>query len=454
MFLRKFSSIFRSNKNQQITASSVFATGGVPSITYVERHHLGLEARLADALARKHGFTIISGPTKCGKSVLCQRAMGTKKPITVHGGQVQKPEDFWQHIAHKLDIPGTKLKTRTKTWSFRNLVGISSGIPTIVKKNISADSTSGGQQSEALTYAAVPILDALTAMKDQDTALIIEDFHYIDKSTQRRIVRALKSAVFEGLTVIILAVPHRAFDPADVENEVEGRVHYVEVPRWSENDLSEIAELGFSALSLDIPAPIRRKICEDAFGNPLLMQEICYELSRSLIAPQTNSAPPNAEDLQRCYQNVVEYKGLNRFDRFAQCIVDGAAPPQVELRRGGTETSTMVLLTAVARGGPKSITSYAEIREAFVALSRAEPPSPDRVGILCASMAAVVSVGRAVPLEWLAPTQEMALTDPFLMFYMRWVLRDQRRVALEPSAIENAVGFQPKRDLGNEVGNQ
>jgi hypothetical protein len=53
--------------------------------------------------------------------------------------------------------------------------------------------------------------------------LLIDDFHYIDRTIQLAIVRALKGGVLEGLKVILLAVPHRSYDAIEVENEMTGR---------------------------------------------------------------------------------------------------------------------------------------------------------------------------------------------------------------------------------------
>ncbi|MEC3950831.1 hypothetical protein [Sphingobium sp. HWE2-09] len=439
--------LFRSRtleRSPSKAVSNVFAVGGVPSVTYVDRDHLGLETRMMDALERRHSFTIVSGPTKCGKSVICERILGKGRHITVQGGQVTTAEDFWRQTAHKLRLPSSSTSIVTKIWSFRWLVEMSSGIPSIFQKKGSIDRTSGSQEAKSTTFTSFPLLDTLEKLKRNDITLIVEDFHYIGKDVQTLVIRSLKSAVFEGMRVVVLAVPHRAFDPADVEGEVEGRVNHVEIPRWSSDDLNEIAAKGFLALGLTVEASLRRRMCDDAFGNPLLIQEICHELSRVLLATGVSQqATATGADLARAYDKVVANKGLSRFDRFAQCGVAGGMPAMAELRTGGEDAMTLVLLAAVARSGLKPITAYPEIRDSFIALSRAVPPSPEQVGALCSSMAAVVSGNRAAPLEWLAGTQELALTDPFLMFYMKWVLHDRRSLILEQSAIETSVGVQP-----------
>lgn len=85
--------------------------------------------------------------------------------------------------------------------------------------------------------------------------------------------------MFKGLAVILLAVPHRAFNPMTAEQELEGRFKHVEIPPWDMDDLLQIPSRGFEALNVKNDPRLNRRICEEGFGNPLLVQEICSELS-------------------------------------------------------------------------------------------------------------------------------------------------------------------------------
>lgn len=442
---------FRTGQIAVSEPARVFNAGGLPSVTYVDRSHLRLEQRVADALTGQHAFTIVSGPTKCGKSVVCLHMLGRQRSIMIQGGQVNTAEQFWQQIAFALNIPTSVTKTVTKMWSLRFLIDVTVGLPALIQKKLSSDGTSGSQTATGETFSSVLLPAAISVLKKRNIALIIDDFHYISKDVQKSIVRSLRQAVFDGQPVIILAVPHRASDAVDVEGEVEGRVNHVTVPRWSNDDLTEIARKGFAALKMEVPASTLRRMCDDAFGNPLLFQEMCFEFSRWRDRETRPSAISESAELSRTYDELVARKGLDRFDKLAQCVVGGRSPPMVDLRVGGQEALTMVLLSAVARGGPKPITGYDEIRDNVGDLTRSAPPSPEQVGQLCLAMANVISPGNAASLEWLPGTQELALTDPFLMFYMRWVLRDQRHLIFEHRTGSLALGVQPVRTRGRKA---
>jgi hypothetical protein len=80
--------------------------------------------------------------------------------------------------------------------------------------------------SKAVRSTKVATQEALTS---GGLPVVIDDFHYIDGATQLSIVRFLKSLVFEGLPVIFVSVPHRAYDAVKVETEMTGRLKVLEV---------------------------------------------------------------------------------------------------------------------------------------------------------------------------------------------------------------------------------
>jgi hypothetical protein len=48
------------------------------------------------------------------------------------------------------------------------------------------------------------------ALEKLRPVLVIDDFHYIPSDVQLGIVRGLKDLVFQGVGVVLVAVPHRA----------------------------------------------------------------------------------------------------------------------------------------------------------------------------------------------------------------------------------------------------
>lgn len=89
----------------------VFTPGGQPSVTYVSRDHLGLEQRVKEAMMRGYSINVVTGPTKSGKTVLCNHVLGQAgESITIEGGQVRGEKDFWEQIVHALDLGAQRVR--------------------------------------------------------------------------------------------------------------------------------------------------------------------------------------------------------------------------------------------------------------------------------------------------------------------------------------------------------
>jgi hypothetical protein len=421
----------------------VFTPGGEPSVTYVSRDQLRLETKVRSALRRKHVFIVVSGPTKCGKSVLCKRVLRDQPIITVHGGLVTSIEEFWKLISHQLRLPSSATTTKSNTWASTRLLEASASIIGWLQGKASATTAITTQRSQAANYTNVLSLAAIGELQRRDATLLIEDFHYIEPGIKRAIIRALKPSLIDGLRVVILSVSHRAFDAADVESEVEGRIEHVDIPSWSLDDLLEIAAKGFGALELEVPKNIQRRICDDSFGNPLLVQEICYELSETRLSRVPNSTFPIDEvELAAVYNGVTTRKGLNRFEQLTNAPLPEDAP--VILLSDQTQVNLNdAVLGAVARIGPRPRSSLDDIRISLEVLTEGTVVDRDQVVAVLSAMTRAVAKGNAAPFEWESNRATLDITDPFLMFYLRWVLRDRRAIILQPNALDIATMMPP-----------
>lgn len=233
---------------EKLLLKDVFTPGGLPSVTYVGREHLELEKKISNARAKGFAFNVVTGPTKSGKSVLCHKVLSDRRLVVVEGGQIKTEEDFWKHVAFELNIAATATKSRSDTTAGTFAAEGGVGIPGVLGGKASGMPSETAQDGSALTYNNVSMLASINKLIEADIALLVDDFHYLDPFVQKGIIQSLKGAVFKGLTVFLLAVPHRAFDPITVENEVEGRFKHIEIPEWTLEDLKLIPEKGEPAL--------------------------------------------------------------------------------------------------------------------------------------------------------------------------------------------------------------
>lgn len=272
--------------------------------------------------------------------------------------------------------------------------------------------------------------DLLGAMRERRQTLIIDDFHYLSDALQTEVVRSLKSEVFSGLQVVLIAVPHRAFDAISAEPEMEGRYAHINIPEWLKEDLKEIPNVGFRHLGMNLSEETIDDFCKEAIGSPLLVQRFCgrlcvhYGVTRT-IKP-TRDFSPTTETREEIYRNVSQQFGFPTFEKLAKGPQSRSKRNARFLRDGsGSLDIYQAILVAVGRTGPKPKLHYDEIRESLRGLLKEiDIPQKHEVSNALGQMESIAKKklkGEPV-LEW--SSDYLYLTNPFLMFYMRWAKVD------------------------------
>src|SRR5215210_4326691 len=94
----------RRNPMDIIRMRKVFVPGGQPEHTYVARTQLQLEPKLRAASDNLCKLVTVTGPTKCGKSVLTQKIYPRDQNVWIDGGSVDQEDDFWGQIVDQLEL--------------------------------------------------------------------------------------------------------------------------------------------------------------------------------------------------------------------------------------------------------------------------------------------------------------------------------------------------------------
>ena len=232
----------------------------MPSVTYVNREHLGLERSLSKALAQGNILVSLTGATKSGKTVLCHHVLEAKEYVWIDGGAIRSEDDVWQRVASELKQPSETQETeRTdRGVSLGAELGAGGGAVPSPQFRI----TAGGSRLKARETKTIVRTDtfygATAALLENEITLVIDDFHYIDEKVREALVKGLKGLLFRGLKVVVLSTPNRAFEAIKAEVEITGRFKHVAVPDWSTTDLRQIASSGFRALNVECPWKIQR----------------------------------------------------------------------------------------------------------------------------------------------------------------------------------------------------
>ena len=268
-------------------------------------------------------------------------------------------------------------------------------------------------------------MHVIDGLVDSNAILLVDDFHYLEHLIQKEVIQSFKAPVMRGLTVFLLAVPHRAFDPITVENEVEGRFKHIEIPTWELDDLEMIAELGFPALHVNCKSTVMAEMSKQASRNPLLMQEICAELclENDVTSTQDNLVDLDSAKLEAAYKEIAESKGFPKFQRLRNGPQARKARESRLLTDRTEEDIYSVIMMALSNVGPKAKTTYDELRSEIRSLIHSDGKMPQKNEITAAlsHMTAIAKkdIKGEPAIEWVKETNEIVITDPFLIFYMK-----------------------------------
>ena len=155
------------------------------------------------------------------------------------------------------------------------------------------------------------------ALRETPYPIVLDDFHYLTATVKKSVARAVKTLI--GTTrVILIAVPHEAFEVVRSEPEMNARVWQQKITPWSVSELEFIAREGFKALNITDNAHVGRALAEASYGAPFLMQQLCYDFATSqavwFTAPHPVDAVP-PDSWEAFFRRVADRSTPGVFDK-------------------------------------------------------------------------------------------------------------------------------------------
>jgi hypothetical protein len=410
----------------------VFVPGGMPSHTYQERTDeenkpIDLENKLKSAINRLRKFISVAGHTKCGKTVLVRKVIPLNSGVWIEGAHITSIADFWTEVQSKIGLStATSIsqgKSNEEASEEENLASFKPGGMGAEMKNKSAlkESTSSVETKEFITSSAH---QALNGLQESQKPLIIDDFHYISSEVQTSIIRGLKQAVFDGLTVILILIPHRMHQAATAEMDVEGRTHTLPIPKWRDVELFSIAEKGFRALNVRVNAVTIDLLVRESFESPHLMQDFCSLMCDDWTISEVYKGPLKTLDFHQ-----------GRDDFFQRFAADAVNPEtflalrkgpertnriERSLKNGGTCDTYEAVLMALKNLDVMTPISWTDLRKGLQNVLIDEPQQHEVTRVL-EKMDEIAKERNGEPvIDYLKVRRELHLVDPFFRFYVRW----------------------------------
>ena len=154
------------------------------------------------ALEKTGYLTVIDGPSKIGKTVLCEAVIGKERLVPMTGNDFKWGHDFWHVVAKKVGIP---------------LLG-----------EVQNESTVRGQGEQVGTkYTSQYQTNKERVMAyftENRKILLLDDFHYANETVQHDAACQLKEAIRYGLKAIVISLPHRVDETVKNNPDLQGRI--------------------------------------------------------------------------------------------------------------------------------------------------------------------------------------------------------------------------------------
>ena len=204
-----------------------------------------------------------------------------------------------------------------------------------------------------------------------------------------------------------------------------GKFRHVPIPPWTLDDLALIPQRGFTALNMSCPSHVADRICRESFGNPLLVQEICSEIcaSAGIYQRTENRFELDPSFLNSTLEAVAQSKGFPKYRKLKEGPQARKDRQPRNLKNGTTADIYEALMIALGSLGPKPRTQYDEIRAALRdLLEEGQLPQKHEITAALSQMSKIAreKIEGEPPLEFVREEDALVITDPFLLFYMKW----------------------------------
>lgn len=388
----------------QLKAEQVFKPGAFPKYTYVSRNYentgISYELRLKQALRTAGCLTSIIGPSKMGKTILCERVIGLNNIVEISGADFSETTDFWTVAAAKVGLPymGEVMTERSAT---------------------EGNSKESDSKREKYVLSKDKVIQYYL---ENGKVLVIDDFHYASKEMQIKMAQQLKDAIRRELKVVVVSLPHRADDAIRQNADLSGRLSLINIEIWQTEDLKKIALIGFEQLGIEITDSVAEKLAVECLTSPQLMQYICLSICTLM----------EDEEKQKIDENLLEqaYRFTTVNFNYADVVnVMSKGPNPRGQKRKHYKTVTGkeldlygLIVESLAKNPPLMEIDFETFYSRVINLVETEDLKLDRQTVknhlnnLQKILGDKEEIYRAI--EW--KDGKVYILDPLFLFYLRW----------------------------------
>lgn len=413
-------------------ATDVFTPTARPTVTYYDRANLRLERNLIEGLSTKGTICSISGPSKCGKTVLCETVLGDDM-ISLSGAAITSISDFWAKLRYELSIAKSTTRTTGRTYG-GEITGTgeaSAGVPLLgqAKASVGGKINASGQQATSNAFDDNSSRGLFQVLRDRDIALVIDDFHYAKPEVQTLLAQEFKDAAWYGTYIVIVTVTQRSDQAIRANGDLRGRIRAIDIPYWSDEELIEIPRRGFAELNVALDDLSLRFLVKESVSSPQLMQSlclrICTEHSYDNRQPSLVNRAFSASELQNILRQVSATANCaTAYGKLKNGPSRGPQRKVYQLPNRSTGDIYSIILDAIASGEPALTFSNADLKSRISTLIASSSVEP-RGGEITKALAHMGAIVKEMPIEdhvldYDAERGTLHIVDPYFLYYLRW----------------------------------
>ncbi len=387
-----------------LKAEDVFTPGAFPEYTYISRKSavsdLSYEFRLMQALKVSGFLTSLVGPSKMGKTILCEKVVGFDKIVEMSGADFGTETDFWKLAAAKV---GMAVEGQ------------------FLSEKVIAETNDRYSKKENYSLTKDKIIQYY---KRENLVLVIDDFHYAPEKKRMQIAQQLKDAIRRGFKAIVVSLPHRADEAIRRNADLSGRLSMINMESWEVNDLKEIAKVGFGKLDIQISDDVAQQIAVESLSSPQLMQYICLNICTILEMSEHNDRRVKHEILETayCYTTAnFEYGDVVALMKKGPNM-RGKSRNRFQTQNGKAYDIYELIVKSIAENPPIMKSEFENVKERIYRLIAVgcKKPAPQAIKESLVKMRELLHGREDIfkVLDWKEGI--LYILDPLFLFYLRW----------------------------------
>ena len=389
---------------KKLKAEDVFRPGAFPEYTYISRKSavsdLPYEFRLMQAIKVSGFLTSLVGPSKMGKTILCEKVVGFEHIVEVSGADFDDETDFWKVVAAKAGLAYEGQFSSEKTIA-----------------------ETSDKYSKKETYSLTKD-KIITFYKNENLVLVIDDFHYAPEKKRMQIAQQLKDAIRRGFKAIVISLPHRADEAIRRNADLSGRLSMINMDAWEVNDLSQIAKIGFEKLGINIENHVAEQIAIESLSSPQLMQYICLNICTILEMSGKNDKCVKQEILKTAYHYTTanfEYGDVVSLMKKGPNM-RGKSRNHFPMEDGTECDIYELIVKSIAENPPIMKLKFEDVKERIYHLIADDykKPTPQAIKESLTKLQELLDGREDIfkVLDW--KDGVLYILDPLFLFYLRW----------------------------------